>query len=42
LDREQLHLAFEDIEQAVAADEAIADKRDPAARGRAAGEAPRA
>ena len=29
LDREQLHLAFEDIEQAVAADEAIADKRDP-------------
>ena len=29
LDREQLHLAFEDIEQAIAAGEAAADKRDP-------------
>jgi transposase len=37
LDPDQLHLAFEDIEQAIAASEADDDKRDPAgARARAA------
>ena len=36
LDPDQLHLAFEDIEQAIAATEADDDKRDPlAARARA-------
>ena len=41
LDPEQLHLALEDIEQAIAANEADDDKKDPVGGARARREAPR-